>query len=486
MAITLPHNFKPRDYQLPVLQALDAGKKRAACVWHRRSGKDKTFLNYTIKSMFERVGSYYYLFPNYNQGRKIMWDGIGKDGFPFMKHFPKPLVKSKNNTEMKLTTVNSSIFQIVGTDNIDSIMGTNPVGCIFSEYALQDTRAWDFIRPIVRENGGWTVFNYTPRGRNHGYILYKMALENRDWFSELLTIDDTFLPNGRPVVTRDMVQADREEGMEESLVLQEYWCSFDAALQACFFGNTLVRHKDTLRGLKGDLGRTRNGDLVFEKNRRGVIEIWRFPYYLHKDFDGLYWTNRYVLGSDVGEGTEGTYSVAYIFDRVLDEFVCRMRSNKIDAYSWADMIHALTQYYDNALACIERTGAGITTVKRAEQLKVRQYMKKVPAKVGSGMTKQIGWSESRQAKYELAGDLKEYYRSTRGTVYDTTLLDESATFIKTEGGRLEHDQGFMDDCVIGAGCAIQAHFFVGSKPRKSTFDSTPMWYKKWAKESGRR
>jgi len=33
---------------------------------------------------------------------------------------------------------------------------------------LQDPRAWDFIRPILAENGGLAVFNFTPRGANHG------------------------------------------------------------------------------------------------------------------------------------------------------------------------------------------------------------------------------------------------------------------------------------------------------------------------------
>lgn len=33
--ITIPFNFKPRDYQLPVLKAMDSGIKRAVLIWHR-------------------------------------------------------------------------------------------------------------------------------------------------------------------------------------------------------------------------------------------------------------------------------------------------------------------------------------------------------------------------------------------------------------------------------------------------------------------
>lgn len=72
--ITLPFNFTPRSYQLPFLQAMDSGYRRAVCCWHRRSGKDKTFINFVARETVKRVGLYAYLFPTYKQGR----NGSGK------------------------------------------------------------------------------------------------------------------------------------------------------------------------------------------------------------------------------------------------------------------------------------------------------------------------------------------------------------------------------------------------------------------------
>jgi len=72
--ISLPYNFKPRDYQLPLLEAIDNGYRRLVTVWHRRSGKDKVYINMVAKKMFERVGAYYYFFPTYQQGKKILWN----------------------------------------------------------------------------------------------------------------------------------------------------------------------------------------------------------------------------------------------------------------------------------------------------------------------------------------------------------------------------------------------------------------------------
>lgn len=225
---------------------MDSGKKRAALVFHRRAGKDKTCLNFTIRQMFPespggRIGTYYYFFPTYAQGKKILWDGIDGSGFKFLDHFPSQLVASKNETEMQVTLVNGSIFQIVGTDNIDSIVGTNPVGCVFSEYAIQNPRAWNLIRPILRENGGWAVFPYTPRGKNHGKDLYDMAKDNPDWYAEVLTVRDTFREDGRPVVSEEDIDADRREGMDEELIQQEYYCSFQGYQVGSYYAQQLRR-----------------------------------------------------------------------------------------------------------------------------------------------------------------------------------------------------------------------------------------------------
>ena len=223
--ITLPYKFTPRDYQLPFLQAMDSGYKRAVLVWHRRAGKDKTLVNLFAKRMHERVGNYYYYFPTYNQGRKILWEGKDKAGMPFLAHFPRALLKKRpNDSEMKLEYKNGSIFRVIGTDDHNAIVGPNPVGCGFSEYSLQDPSAWDYIRPILAENDGWAVFDFTPRGENHGYQLYKMALDDPSWFAQLLTVEDT------KVISDEVLAQERHEIISkdgnDALYLQEYMGSF--------------------------------------------------------------------------------------------------------------------------------------------------------------------------------------------------------------------------------------------------------------------
>ena len=236
--IQLPHLFTPRPYQIPLMRAIDSGVRRAVSVWHRRAGKDKTILNILTKEAFKRVGAYYYFLPTYSQGQKIIWNGMDREGLPFLSHIPKDLRRRTVGTTMLIELVNGSIIQIVGSDSIDSIVGTNPIGCVFSEYSLQDPRGWDFIRPILLENGGWALFNFTPRGHNHAYDLYKMAESNPDWFCDRLTISDT------GALTEEDVQSERDAGMSEDLIQQEFYCSFDAAIAGAYFAHQLQQARD--------------------------------------------------------------------------------------------------------------------------------------------------------------------------------------------------------------------------------------------------
>lgn len=230
ITIELPLNYRCRDYQVPFWEAAKNGYKRFVLVWHRRAGKEKTCWNYLIMQAVRKVGIYYYFFPHFSQGRKILWDGVDKDGFRLLDHIPKELIQGNmNSTEMKIRLKNGSLIQIIGTNNIDSIVGTNPIGCVFTEYSLQDPVAWSLIRPILVENGGWSVFNFTPRGSNHGKDLYEMARSNPDWFCQLLTVRDT------GVVSEEDIQAERDSGMSEDFIQQEFYCSFTLGIEGSYY-----------------------------------------------------------------------------------------------------------------------------------------------------------------------------------------------------------------------------------------------------------
>lgn len=239
-SITIP--FIPRPYQEEVLRARAAGYKRGILIAHRRAGKDLTMLNMLWVEAVKRVGLYNYYFPTYALGKKIIWKGMDREGRPFLSYIPAELIRDKNETDLRLELINGSVIQLVGTENINqALIGINPVGCVFSEYSVMDPLAWELTRPILAENGGWAWFVYTPRGRNHAFRLYEMAREHpEEWFVRVLSIRDTTLADGSPVVTEETVQREIAQGMDPDLAAQEFYCSWDAPMQGSYYGRALA------------------------------------------------------------------------------------------------------------------------------------------------------------------------------------------------------------------------------------------------------
>lgn len=224
---------------------MDNGKRRACLVWHRRAGKDSNVLNFTAKEMFKRVGNYWHLFPKQRQARKAIWNGIDGQGRKILKQvFPEQIRKRTDGTEMMIELKNESTWQLCGSDNYDSLVGANPVGVVFSEYSLCDPNAWDYVRPMLAENGGWAIFIYTARGKNHGWNMYQRAKKNPNWFCELLTVNDTKRDDGTPVIGPNIIQQERDDGMSEEKIQQEYFCSFDAQIPGAIYSSQMAAARD--------------------------------------------------------------------------------------------------------------------------------------------------------------------------------------------------------------------------------------------------
>jgi phage terminase large subunit len=238
------NKYQPRKYQLPLLDAIEnKGYKRVLAILPRRAGKDITAFNLCIRACLRRVCVIYYIFPTYSQGKKVIWDSITNTGERVLDYIPDSLIESKNGQEMKIRFKNGSLFQIVGSDNYDSLMGTNPQGVVFSEYALQDPRAYQYIRPILTANDGWALFLSTPRGKNHLWELYQIAKSSKDWFTYKLTIEDT---NHIPL---HEIEREKAEGiMSDDLIQQEYYTSFEMGVEGAYYAKYLDRAR-----LKGQI-----------------------------------------------------------------------------------------------------------------------------------------------------------------------------------------------------------------------------------------
>jgi phage terminase large subunit len=254
--VTIPHNYTPYEHQWNLWEYFqrDLPGLRGVAVWHRRAGKDVSAINLLGAKAMQRKGLYWHVFPTYEQGRKIAWDGMTSDGDRFIDTFPKELVQGTNATHMKVELTGGSIYQIVGAEDPDRLVGTNPVGVILSEWSLMNPKIWQFVEPILLANGGWALFIYTPRGRNHGYDFYNNALNDPEWYCEKIDITQTKRPDGTPIISNDQIEKIRAKGTPEEIIQQEYYCSFDAALVGAYYGNHLnaAREQGRIRSVPYD------------------------------------------------------------------------------------------------------------------------------------------------------------------------------------------------------------------------------------------
>lgn len=241
--IELPNGWKPRPYQRPLWDYLERGGKRAIEIAHRRWGKDDVLLHRAAVAAFERPATYWHALPEYAQARKAIWNAVnshtGKRRID--EAFPDALRSSTNDNEMFIRFKNGSTWQVIGSDRYNSLVGAGVAGVSFSEWSLCNPSSWGYIRPMMQENDGWAAFITTPRGKNHAHAMYHMAKDDPAWFAEISSIHDT-----KSLSEEDLAQSLKEytaiygEDIAQSMIEQEYECSFNAAIVGAFYARELA------------------------------------------------------------------------------------------------------------------------------------------------------------------------------------------------------------------------------------------------------
>ena len=327
------NKFKPRPYQLAILDALEnKGYKRVIAIWPRRAGKDVVAFNLMIRASLRKIGVYYYIFPTYSQAKKVIWDSITNTGQKFLDYIPKELIESSNSQEMKIKMKNGSLIQLVGSDNIDSLVGTNPRGIVFSEYALQDPRAYQFLRPILLANDGWALFVSTPRGKNNLWELYQIAKDSPDWFCEKLSVEET------AHISLFEIEKERAEGlMSDDLIQQEYFTSFELGVEGAYYS----KYMDRLR-LNGQIG----------------LVPWEPGFKVHTAWDlGVRDSTSIIFFQNIGATI-----------RIIDYY----EKNKEGLEHYAKVLASKPYVYGRHIAphdiAVREFGSGMTRLEKARQL----------------------------------------------------------------------------------------------------------------------
>lgn len=242
-AIRLPHNWQPRPYQTRAWNAWEGGCKRLLLIWHRRAGKDDVALHMGAVAAHERPATYWHLLPEYKQGRKAIWNAVNPHTGQrrIDEAFPYQLRANTNDQEMFIRFKSGATWQVVGSDNYNSNVGSPPAGVTFSEWALSNPAAWGYLAPILAENNGWATFITTPRGRNHVKSQLDRAKLDPKWFTQVLDVDQT------QAIGPEVVEEQRREyhalygeDAGDALIQQEYWCDFEAPIVGAYYAREMA------------------------------------------------------------------------------------------------------------------------------------------------------------------------------------------------------------------------------------------------------
>lgn len=224
-----------------------------AGVWHRGAGKGMTVTGgVLIPAMAARPGNYMHAFPSYSTAKKALWsENWWKAMWP--PDWSPQFKETELCVEMVIGGVTARLW-LVGADDraaVDKLRSTNPFGVVYDEASEMDEEVTELSARLY-VNGGWDLLLFTPKGRKWSYKRYIEALARDDFYSELITIDDSrcdavdldgkAIPgeNGQPVVGPEMVELMRSKGKSEEWIAQEFMCSFNASLIGTIYGDRLT------------------------------------------------------------------------------------------------------------------------------------------------------------------------------------------------------------------------------------------------------
>lgn len=242
---------------------------------------------------------YAYIAPTYGQAERIAWDMLKM----YTRNIPGVVYnESKLTCTIPRAASNDRIkIMLLGAENPDSIRGVYLDGVLFDEFAEMDPRIWgQVVRPALADRKGWAIFIGTPKGQNHFYDVYKMALQNigKGWFVAVFKASST------GVIASEELEAMKAE-MSEEEIEQELECSFTAALTGAYYGKLLTAAESEGRVAKVPWDPALEVDTYWDLGVGDSMSIWfvqqhrleiRVIDYLEMSGEGLEYYARAIKG----------------------------------------------------------------------------------------------------------------------------------------------------------------------------------------------
>jgi len=338
----------------------------------------------------------------------------------------RPAIKERNKHTLHLSTESRVKSQPAGAGRGEAVSHL-----MVDEAAFIDKMRefWAAIYPTISTGGKATLISTVNGMSNLYYEIYKDAELGKNSFN---VVDLNWREH--PEYTKKWSEEHRPI-IGERMWLQEYECEFLGT------GDTFIdRH--TLSKLNENY--TDEYHLAYS-NRMRIFEE-PDPYYT------------YVMGVDASYGRDRDYSAFHIINTYTGEQVAEFYSNRTPLSEFAKIISTEGNKYNVAHVVVERNGLGIPLIQELfERLEYENLWIDEKGEFGLQITQKI--------REGVLASLEEFLRSSRIKVNSVRTVNELLTFIITETGKVEADEGYNDDLVMSLALACHcADEIVSSAP----------------------
>lgn len=278
--------FKHRPYQLKVEQEFDALVEAtiAYICWARRLGKDQWAFYYSCKYCVEHPNArVYYIFPQINQGKRAIFEGVTTEGERWIESIIDPRVLKKTKTgslhfyDNTIRFNNGSIISLVGDDG-DTLVGTNVDILVISEAALVKRSTLDYLIPSVLKNKGRIICVSTPR---YGSYFNETVLDPDSLgYKSVIPADQAYDEDGSRIYTNEDLELAKKL-MSKEKFNSDYMVDLASHNETSIYGRSIEDAqyidmpdiKDKSIFISADLGTTDNSSYVFAIFEDGKIKV---------------------------------------------------------------------------------------------------------------------------------------------------------------------------------------------------------------------
>lgn len=236
-------NYSPRPWQARTLPLLKNCKKTVLNV-HRGGGKTWFCLAYLVfAAMMTRSQSgvackFAYIGQSISHAKQTCWSIL-----EFMlAEFASQGICSFNSNDLTIKFQNGNMIHLMGIENADKVRGSHFHGLVLDEAQECDVETYEMIlAPTLRQNSGWAIVIGTPKGPSG--IFYKLWLAGHDtsntyWQSIDLNIEQT------GAIPEEEWQ-ELLKNTSKNVIQQEYYCSFEAAIENRVYFNYTTENLDS-------------------------------------------------------------------------------------------------------------------------------------------------------------------------------------------------------------------------------------------------